>query len=45
MRVLYTRYAEFMSAPERKVIARILRDSRPRAEWETWMDPEDQPPK
>ena len=41
MRVLYTRYADFMPAPERKIIARIIRDSRPRAEWETWIDPED----
>ena len=44
MRVLYTRYADFMPASERKVIARILRDSRPRSEWENWMDPEDLPP-
>ena len=41
MRVLYTRYADFMPAPERKIIARIIRDSRPRSEWETWIDPED----
>ena len=44
MRVLYTRYADFMPASERKIIARIIRDSRPRAEWEPWMDPEDVPP-
>ena len=43
MRVLYTRYADFMPAPERKIIARIIRDSRPRAEWENWLDPEDLP--
>ena len=41
MRVLYTRYADFMPAPERKIIARIIRDSRPRSEWESWLDPED----
>ena len=41
MRVLYTRYADFMPAPERKIIARIIRDSRPRSEWESWIDPED----
>ncbi len=44
MRVLYTRYAEFMPAQERRIIARVIRDSRPRAEWENWMDPEDIPP-
>ncbi len=42
MRVLYTRYQEFMPASERKIIARIIRDSRPRSDWESWMDPEDQ---
>ena len=41
MRVLYTRYTEFMPAPERKLLARIIRDSRPRKDWENWMDPED----
>ena len=41
MRVLYTRYQEFMPASERKILARIIRDSRPRAAWEAWMDPED----
>ena len=44
MRVLYTRYAEFMPASERKIIARIIRDSRPRSVWENWLDPEDLPP-
>jgi len=44
MRVLYTRYADFMPASERKIIARIIRDSRPRDVWEPWMDPEDVPP-
>ena len=41
LRVLYTRYADFMSASERKLIARIIRDSRPREAWESWLDPED----
>ena len=41
MRVLYTRYQEFMPAPERRILARVIRDSRPRAEWESWLDPED----
>ena len=44
MRVLYTRYAEFMSQSERKIMARIIRDSRPRSAWENWLDPEDIPP-
>ena len=41
MRVLYTRYSEFMPAPERRILARIIRDSRPREAWESWLDPED----
>ncbi len=44
MRVLYTRYTEFMPAPERRILARVIRDSRPRADWENWLDPEDLPP-
>ena len=44
MRILYTRYTEFMPAPERKILARVIRDSRPRADWENWLDPEDLPP-
>ena len=42
MRVLYTRYAEFMPPSERKIMARVIRDSRPREFWESWLDPEDQ---
>lgn len=41
MRVLYTRYAEFMPASERKVLARVIRNARPRKEWENWLDPVD----
>ncbi len=41
MRVLYTRYADFMPAPERKILARIIRDSRPREVWEPWLEPAD----
>ena len=41
MRVLYTRYAGFMPASERKILARIIRDTRPREVWESWLDPED----
>ena len=43
MRVMYTRYAEFMSPAERKVLARVIRDARPRPQWEDWLDPEDKP--
>ena len=43
MRVLYTRYAEFMPASERRILARIIRDSRPRNVWENLLDPEDLP--
>ena len=41
MRVLYTRYRDFLPDQERKIIARIIRDSRPREQWESWLDPED----
>ena len=41
MRVLYTRFSGFMPASERKILARIIRDSRPRSDWESWMDPDD----
>lgn len=41
MRVLYLRYREFLPESERKIIARIVRDSRPRAQWESWVDPAD----
>jgi len=41
LRVLYTRYADFMPSSERKIIARIIRDCRPREQWESWLDLED----
>ena len=44
MRVLYTRYAEFMPSSERRILARIIRDSRPRDVWESILDAEDLPP-
>ena len=43
MRVLYTRFAEFIPGSERRILARVIRDSRPRADWENWLDPEDLP--
>ena len=44
MRALYKRYADFMPEGDRRILARIIRDSRPRPEWEGWLDPEDVPP-
>lgn len=41
MRVLYTRYREFLPEAERKIIARIVRDTHPQERWESWLDPED----
>ena len=43
LRVLYTRFAEFTPASERMIMARIIRDARPREYWESWLDPEDRP--
>ena len=41
MKVLYTRYKEFMPPEERKIFARVIRDARPREQWEDWLDPQD----
>ena len=41
MRVLYTRFRDFMPSSERRIMARIIRDSRPRSWWADWLDPED----
>ena len=41
MRTLYCRFGDFLPESERKIMARIIRDSRPRAVWENWLDPED----
>ena len=37
MKTLYTRYQEFMPADERMILARVIRNSRPRSEWEEWL--------
>ena len=37
MRVLYTRYGEMLFAGEKQMLARVIRDSRPQAEWEEWL--------
>ena len=43
LRVLYTRYADFMPPGERKIIAGVIGDTRPRDQWEEWLEPEDRP--
>jgi hypothetical protein len=40
MKALYTRYNEFLSDREKQLLARIIRDARPRAEWESWLPEE-----
>lgn len=40
MKALYTRFADFMPPEERIILARIIRDSRPKSQWENWLDPE-----
>ena len=37
MRALYTRYASLMSAEERRVLARVIRDARPASDWKEWL--------
>ena len=37
MRILYTRYADMMSAGERQVLARVIRDARPSSDWAEWL--------
>ena len=41
LRVLYTRYGDFMQEGERRIIARIIRDNYPAARWEAWISPAD----
>ena len=40
MRTLYTRYGDFLSDDEKKVLARVIREARPRSEWEDWLSAE-----
>ena len=37
MRTLYTRFGDMLPAGEKRIFARIIRDSRPRSEWEDWL--------
>ena len=41
LRVLYTRYQEFLPEGERRIIARIIRDNYPASAWENWLSPAD----
>ena len=41
LRALYTRFGEFVAPADRRIIARIIRDTRPRSDWESFLDPED----
>lgn len=43
MRVLYTRFGEFMTDEEQRILARVIRETRPRSEWEEWL-PDDNIP-
>ncbi len=42
LRVLYTRFGEFVTPADRRIMARVIRDTRPRSDWEAFLDPEDQ---
>lgn len=37
MRVLYTRFGDCMSPEERRMMARVIREARPRSDWEEWL--------
>ena len=37
MRTLYTRFQSLMSSEERQILARVIRDSRPKSDWEEWL--------
>lgn len=41
MRVLCTKYRDFLPDSERKIMARIIHDSRPPSDWQSWLDPSD----
>ena len=43
LKVLYTRYRDYTAPDDRRIMARIIRDARPRSQWEEWLDPEDIP--
>jgi len=37
MKTLYTGYADFMTAEERRLLARVIRSARPESEWDEWL--------
>ena len=37
MKTLYTRYSELMPVSEKQILSHIIRDTRPRSEWEDWL--------
>lgn len=37
MRALITRYGDFLPSSEKQIMARIIRDTRPRADWDGWL--------
>ena len=37
MRVLYIRFGGLMTGEEKRVLARVIRDSRPSSEWKEWL--------
>ena len=37
MRTLYLRFGEFMTGEERRILARVIREARPRSDWEEWL--------
>ncbi len=41
MKALYTRYSAFLPDGEKRIMARIIRDSFPPSRWESWLDPAD----
>ena len=43
MRTLYTRFGDFLSADEKRVLARVIRNTRPREAWEEWLPADSRP--
>ena len=38
MRCLWTRFGSFMTPEEKAVLSRVIRNARPRSDWEEWLD-------
>ena len=43
MRTLWIHFGGFMTAGERNILARVIRDARPRADWEDWLQNDTNP--